>query len=157
MALINCPECEKNVSNKAHSCPNCGYPVKEQNKFKLTITGYNYSDTSAMADLNTLLQYSWDDAENIVNSLPCVIAESTNRSEVEELAYKLKNSNLEYTFADQENNELFPTLQVKPASIISQQLKNIEYFTQSSAKTLRTFFIIFVINFALTIISFLIL
>lgn len=29
MALINCPECGKEISDKAASCPNCGYPVKE--------------------------------------------------------------------------------------------------------------------------------
>lgn len=27
MALINCPECGKEVSNKAGNCPNCGYPI----------------------------------------------------------------------------------------------------------------------------------
>ena len=27
MALINCPECNKEISNKAHSCPNCGFPI----------------------------------------------------------------------------------------------------------------------------------
>ena len=27
MALINCPECEKQISDKAESCPNCGYPI----------------------------------------------------------------------------------------------------------------------------------
>mgnify|MGYP005862064849 CR=1 FL=1 len=27
MALITCPECEKEVSSAAQSCPNCGYPV----------------------------------------------------------------------------------------------------------------------------------
>ncbi len=27
MALINCPECGKEISNKATSCPNCGMPV----------------------------------------------------------------------------------------------------------------------------------
>lgn len=28
MSLIKCPECGKNFSDKAISCPNCGYPVK---------------------------------------------------------------------------------------------------------------------------------
>lgn len=35
MALIKCPECELQVSDKALSCPHCGYPLKEpdsQNK-----------------------------------------------------------------------------------------------------------------------------
>lgn len=27
MALINCPECGKEISDKAASCPNCGYEV----------------------------------------------------------------------------------------------------------------------------------
>lgn len=32
MALINCPECGKEISDKAKSCPNCGYelPILEQ-------------------------------------------------------------------------------------------------------------------------------
>lgn len=29
MALINCPECNKQVSDKAKSCPNCGFPISE--------------------------------------------------------------------------------------------------------------------------------
>lgn len=28
MALIKCPECEKEISDKALSCPHCGYPMK---------------------------------------------------------------------------------------------------------------------------------
>lgn len=28
MALINCPECSHNVSDKAYTCPNCGYPIQ---------------------------------------------------------------------------------------------------------------------------------
>ena len=28
MALISCPECNKQISDKATSCPNCGFPIK---------------------------------------------------------------------------------------------------------------------------------
>lgn len=28
MALINCPECEEEISNEAAACPYCGYPIK---------------------------------------------------------------------------------------------------------------------------------
>lgn len=31
MALIKCPECNKEISDKAISCPNCGYPLDETN------------------------------------------------------------------------------------------------------------------------------
>ncbi len=30
MALINCPECDKEISDKAISCPNCGVPINEK-------------------------------------------------------------------------------------------------------------------------------
>ena len=28
MALIKCPECERDVSSKATACPHCGYPIE---------------------------------------------------------------------------------------------------------------------------------
>lgn len=31
MALINCPECSKEVSDMIKSCPNCGYKIKKSN------------------------------------------------------------------------------------------------------------------------------
>lgn len=34
--LIKCPECELQVSDKAYSCPHCGYPLKEQPAIKNT-------------------------------------------------------------------------------------------------------------------------
>ena len=30
MSLIKCPECVQNVSEKAHSCPHCGFPISEK-------------------------------------------------------------------------------------------------------------------------------
>ena len=29
MALINCPECNKQISDKATACPHCGNPIAE--------------------------------------------------------------------------------------------------------------------------------
>jgi len=36
MGMINCPECEKEVSDKTYKCPNCGIVI---NKPKRSITG----------------------------------------------------------------------------------------------------------------------
>lgn len=36
--LINCPECELQVSDKALSCPHCGYPLVKTNLFKRKVT-----------------------------------------------------------------------------------------------------------------------
>ena len=30
MALINCPECNKEISDKAETCPNCGVRLRPQ-------------------------------------------------------------------------------------------------------------------------------
>ncbi len=32
MAMISCPECGKYISDKANTCPNCGYPVNPSNE-----------------------------------------------------------------------------------------------------------------------------
>lgn len=50
MALIKCPECGKEISDKASSCPNCGYPIESLSldgtvKIKVSVlkspTGFN--------------------------------------------------------------------------------------------------------------------
>jgi len=38
MALIACPECGKEISDTASSCPNCGAPIAQKNETKSTIT-----------------------------------------------------------------------------------------------------------------------
>ncbi|OGS53347.1 MAG: hypothetical protein A2Y20_11190 [Firmicutes bacterium GWF2_51_9] len=35
MALIMCPECGKDVSDKAHVCPNCGFPIAMEKNAKI--------------------------------------------------------------------------------------------------------------------------
>jgi len=34
MALIQCPECRKTLSDQAEKCPDCGYPIKPLSKPK---------------------------------------------------------------------------------------------------------------------------
>lgn len=45
MALINCPECGKQISNKAGSCPNCGCPINkveiETEQDRINVRGKN--------------------------------------------------------------------------------------------------------------------
>lgn len=48
MALIICPECKKEISSRATTCPNCGCPitnidvVNETTQYKAIITNRNY-------------------------------------------------------------------------------------------------------------------
>jgi len=41
MALVKCPECSKKVSEKAETCPNCAYPIR--NDFALKLQNINKS------------------------------------------------------------------------------------------------------------------
>ena len=36
MALIKCPECGKEISDRAESCPNCAYPIAKVNENNTT-------------------------------------------------------------------------------------------------------------------------
>jgi RNA polymerase subunit RPABC4/transcription elongation factor Spt4 len=38
MALIACPECEKKISDSAHVCPNCGYPLTPERVLEIKKT-----------------------------------------------------------------------------------------------------------------------
>ena len=35
MALINCPECERQISSKAHMCPHCGFPLSAESNIEI--------------------------------------------------------------------------------------------------------------------------
>ena len=52
MAHVSCPECGKSVSDKARSCPNCGYPLKA-NGFRSSggedgYVGYEYKSSATI-------------------------------------------------------------------------------------------------------------
>jgi len=44
MALMNCPECGKEISDKAKICIYCGYPLEEENAKKETDMHFTYND-----------------------------------------------------------------------------------------------------------------
>ena len=43
MSMINCPDCGKEISDKAVSCPNCGYPLSQS--MELASLGENAQKT----------------------------------------------------------------------------------------------------------------
>ena len=67
MALIKCPECNKEVSDKAQSCPHCGYPII-CNKNNVCVNGQKYDISKVINQYNTISEenqkrlykmYSW--------------------------------------------------------------------------------------------------
>ncbi len=42
MALIKCPECGKEISDRSEGCPNCGYPTPQFIELELKISTKSY-------------------------------------------------------------------------------------------------------------------
>ena len=93
MSLINCPECGKEISDRANSCPNCGYPIKETAKYKIIINKYCDTDVAAIAGLNNTFDLSmdYDEGMDILNNCPFKIAEYDIYEEALINAKKLKS------------------------------------------------------------------
>lgn len=83
MALIKCPECGKEISDKAKSCPQCGYPITKENSTRVESnltpdTKNNFPDLPATIDIGSpCTEYGTDatiegyfcQSENAVNML----------------------------------------------------------------------------------------
>jgi len=76
MALINCPECNKEVSDKAVSCPNCGYPMNrnesessnEKNDIQDLISMYPDEKIKAVTRFMEITGLDLQEAVNIINN-----------------------------------------------------------------------------------------
>ena len=59
MALINCPECGREVSREATACPQCGYPVAQRLRTAAAPTQALASDAGAGAEVLLEARPSW--------------------------------------------------------------------------------------------------
>ena len=106
MALINCPECGKEmVSDSAESCPSCGFKIKKYfdqqninqhteripklyndddiNMYKLVITDFYDTDTAALAGLDDVLNIdlSYDEAMSLFKYESYIISKYDSEEE----------------------------------------------------------------------------
>jgi hypothetical protein len=59
MALINCPECGKQVSTEARTCPACGYPIAEKLAQTPATTPASTSQPAANNEVLAEIRPSW--------------------------------------------------------------------------------------------------
>ena len=89
MALISCPECNKEVSDKAEVCIHCGYPLRNT---ICIIRGEKYDLSFAFTTVNVVPEkgvitktFEWPYPEDIIylNSvITCPTCKSTNVSKI---------------------------------------------------------------------------
>lgn len=108
MALINCPECGKQISNKAKFCIHCGYPLEfleseqskpdngtlekneidneNKNDYLIKIIDCNGSKAKVIITLRNIFNYSLDEAKRAVDNLPIEFNSNLDFEEIEKLA-----------------------------------------------------------------------
>lgn len=60
MALVNCPECNENVSQKASVCPHCGYPMKpEEEPLQYELKKESPSDSHGASFMRCMAWIIW--------------------------------------------------------------------------------------------------
>lgn len=55
MALIKCPECSKNISDKAESCPHCGYSLNKKSSINIDKSAFDISSLKKQWDNKYLI------------------------------------------------------------------------------------------------------
>ena len=93
MALIHCPECNKEISNKSSHCIHCGYPLAEEDKApavfrKIVLTSLDENDSTAWVYVFNALNksnikidfYVFTDA---IKNLPFTVIEGITQAEAE--------------------------------------------------------------------------
>ena len=56
MALIKCPECGKEISDKASACIHCGYPLVNDRQEKSNVTQTQSAGNSASSENKTTIE-----------------------------------------------------------------------------------------------------
>ena len=92
MALIKCPECGKEISDKAPVCIHCGYPLNTVNiqqnipsNYNITLETPGPNRVKLRMLLRSLFNLSLRDAQNMIDSAPCVIKENISLSEAQQI------------------------------------------------------------------------
>lgn len=80
MALINCPECNKEISDKAISCPNCGYPLNqkptdESCEYNVIITKLfdNCNKIALIGAIRGIKKWGLAETKSTIENLPATI------------------------------------------------------------------------------------
>lgn len=125
MALIKCPECGKEISDKAPACIHCGYPLsllnnqkaksttvgKQSNaeikadlkEYSFKIINCNGSNAKMIITLKNKFHYSIEDAKAAILNLPLVISIKENITEIKKLAQEFTDAGIEYEVFEGEN------------------------------------------------------
>ena len=111
MALIKCPECGKEISDKSKQCIHCGFPLEELlasanatgvysvvlERFVMT-SKYVENKAEVIGYLQEIMDVVTADAENVLYHLPQKIADGIKKENIEAMEKRFKEIGCKVSF-----------------------------------------------------------
>lgn len=137
MALIKCPECGEQISDKAQSCPHCGCPSSE---FKVQRKGQN-------ANVETFEHKQSDDEKRI--PIAETSGKENEKSEYQQGSQDIREKKLSNPYSDRYRNQPDPSEGSKKTSSFKTEIASDLKLSKSSSNAIRWGIAIFMFFFAI--------
>lgn len=89
MSLIKCPECGKEISDKAEQCIHCGYPLKnninKSNLFNLVLVSFGNEPVKTIKIIRETTGLGLAEAKNVVDNVPCIFLKGLSYERCKEI------------------------------------------------------------------------
>lgn len=114
MALITCPECEKEISDKSKQCIHCGYPLDYNSRsfelYNMVLKKINKNKNFFFAKglLESGLEISKGQSYNLLNSVGNCIIKGIEYSNVEYLKIQFLSCGYEMDFVPSDSDYINP-------------------------------------------------
>lgn len=110
MALINCPECNKEISDKAKVCIHCGYPIaeylqsnnnaKESEYKQIRLTNFYDNKVKAIALVREITGLGLKEAKDLTETYKPVIITGLNIEDAKKVRVMFGNKDIEVIIED---------------------------------------------------------
>lgn len=147
MALIKCPECGKEVSDRAKACIHCGCPldiadsvIEEQNNYQVFLTDVGRELVKVIATIREITGISLKDAKMIVDCAPSLIVGELSKEKALEIQRLLKGNGASVEIK-QGNSTVKDSYFTKDDTLICPKCKSTQVTTGSRGFTLMTGFL----------------
>ena len=117
MALIICPECGREISDKAPWCIHCGYPLCDLANYKyksLVMTSFDSKHRVKLVNALCELGIPFSQACNCLNFMPATIVDGLTETECDEITKYLEPYGVQVRVAvdyrNREHNEAWQNL-----------------------------------------------
>ena len=133
MSMINCPECGKKISDKAKTCPNCGYTLHDMKKKKFVVSIIIFMIIIVSVVLGFFLQQTNKKQNENINAISKSIENMKNgkiptQKEYNEIAdkYKKLNNDQKKTIKNTNVFEQFGKFDLDKMNAVSTQINDID-------------------------------